>query len=203
MHTNPIPSPSLPPSLSPSLSLGDMMGEKLMRSYFLPWLVGMPAETSLAMCSLAMGGVLERLPTLRVCFAHGGGAFPATLGRIEHGWAVRPDLCQSHATISPGTLASTGRMWVDSLVHEPHALADIVRIFGPDRVCLGSDYPFPLGSFTAESGGTDYVPLELFDVMASRTAEWGSGWAHGGDIREKVLGGAALQFLDKSASHFR
>ncbi len=174
-----------------------------MRSYFLPWLVGMPAETTLAMCSLAMGGVLERLPSLRVCFAHGGGAFAATLGRIEHGWAVRPDLCQVHATVSPAALAAGGRMWVDALVHEPHALAQAVRTFGSRRVCLGTDYPFPLGSFTAASGGRDYAPLELLDHVAAHSArDWGAGWAVGGDIRADVLSGAALAWLDRRVVDF-
>ena len=40
----------------------DMMGEKDMQKYWLPWLVGMPAEVSRAICSLIFGGVLERLP---------------------------------------------------------------------------------------------------------------------------------------------
>src|ERR1051325_3433091 len=71
----------------------DMMGEKDMRKYWLPWLVGMPAEVSRAICSLIFAGVLERLPRLRIAFAHGGGSFPSTLGRIEHGFQGRPDLC--------------------------------------------------------------------------------------------------------------
>ena len=63
-----------------------------MPKYWLPWLVGMPAETSLAICSMMFGGVFERFPKLRVAFAHGGGAFPFTIGRIEHAFHVRPDL---------------------------------------------------------------------------------------------------------------
>lgn len=74
----------------------EMMGEDSMKRYWLPWLVGMPAETSRAICSMIFGGVLERLPNLKVCFAHGGGSFPATIGRIEHGFNVRPDLCASN-----------------------------------------------------------------------------------------------------------
>lgn len=64
-----------------------------MKKYWLPWLVGMPAETSRAICSFIFGGVFERLPKLRVAFAHGGGSFPSTIGRIQHGFDVRPDLC--------------------------------------------------------------------------------------------------------------
>ena len=79
----------------------DMMGEEQMQKYWLPWLVGMPAETSLAICSMIFGGVFERLPRLRVAFAHGGGSFPHTLGRIEHGFEVRPDLCAVDNKVSP------------------------------------------------------------------------------------------------------
>ena len=57
--------------------------------YWLPWLVGMPAETATAIVSVLMGGILEQFPKLRFCFAHGGGSFPFTIGRIEHGYHVR------------------------------------------------------------------------------------------------------------------
>src|SRR5439155_257972 len=66
----------------------DMLGRERMPNYWLPWLVGMPAETSLAICSMIFGGVFERFPKLRVAFAHGGGAFPFTIGRIEHAFHV-------------------------------------------------------------------------------------------------------------------
>ena len=61
--------------------------------YWLPWLVGMPAETANAICCILMGGVLQQFPRVKFCFAHGGGGFPFTIGRIQHGYEVRPDLC--------------------------------------------------------------------------------------------------------------
>ena len=80
----------------------EMMGESQMQQYWLPWLVGMPAETSRAICSMIFGGVFEKFPRLRVAFAHGGGSFPFTLGRIQHGFEVRPDLVAvDNPTISP------------------------------------------------------------------------------------------------------
>jgi aminocarboxymuconate-semialdehyde decarboxylase len=121
----------------------DMMGEARMRRYWLPWLVGMPAEVSLAICSVIFGGVLERLPSLRMGFAHGGGSFPGTLGRIAHGFECRPDLVAVDNPVPPR--AYLGRFWVDSLVHEADMLRHIVKLFGEERVMLGSDYPFPLG----------------------------------------------------------
>jgi aminocarboxymuconate-semialdehyde decarboxylase len=121
----------------------DMMGEARMRKYWLPWLVGMPAEASLAICSVLFGGVLERLPSLRIAFAHGGGAFPGTFGRIVRGFETRPDLVAVDNPVHPREYL--GRFWVDSLVHDADALLGLVRLFGGRRVMLGSDYPFPLG----------------------------------------------------------
>lgn len=121
----------------------DMMGQEKMEKYWLPWLVGMPAEVSRAICSMIFGGVLERLPKLRVAFAHGGGSFGATLGRVEHGFKSRPDLCAVDNPVNPREYL--GRIWVDSLVHDPEALRYVVKLFGEDKVALGTDYPFPLG----------------------------------------------------------
>ena len=121
----------------------EMMGETKMQKYWLPWLVGMPAETSRAICSLIFGGVLEAFPKLRIAFAHGGGSFPLTIGRIEHGYNVRPDLVAVDNAINPRDYI--GKFWIDSLVHDPHAMKYIVDVMGEDKICLGSDYPFPLG----------------------------------------------------------
>lgn len=121
----------------------EMMGQPDMAKYWLPWLVGMPAETSRAICSLIFGGVLEQFPKLRIAFAHGGGSFPATIGRIEHGFNVRPDLCAIDNGINPRQYL--GKFWIDSLVHDAQALHFIMDVIGNDKICLGSDYPFPLG----------------------------------------------------------
>ena len=121
----------------------EMMGEQHIQQYWLPWLVGMPAETTRAICSLIFSGVLESFPHLRIAFAHGGGSFPYTLGRIQHGFDVRPDLVAIHNAVDPTQYL--GRFWVDSLVHDPAALRFLVDRMGADKVCLGSDYPFPLG----------------------------------------------------------
>jgi aminocarboxymuconate-semialdehyde decarboxylase len=121
----------------------EMMGQDKMQKYWLPWLVGMPAETSLAICSMIFGGVFERLPDLRVAFAHGGGSFPATIGRIEHGFNCRPDLVAVDNKVNPKSYL--GKFYLDSLVHDKEMLKYIVNLVGANRVALGSDYPFPLG----------------------------------------------------------
>ena len=121
----------------------EMMREKEMGKYWLPWLVGMPAETTRAICSMVFGGVFEKYPKLRIAFAHGGGSFPYTIGRIEHGFNVRPDLVQIDNKINPREYL--GKFWVDSLVHDSSAFHFLMDMVGEDKICLGSDYPFPLG----------------------------------------------------------
>ncbi len=128
----------------------DMMGGESMPKYWLPWLVGMPAEQSRAACSLIFGGVLERLPELRVCLAHGGGSFPYTIGRIEHGFNMRPDLVATDNPRNPREYLQ--RLYFDSCVHDPRALRYLLDAAGAERVMLGTDYPFPLGEQKPGSG---------------------------------------------------
>jgi aminocarboxymuconate-semialdehyde decarboxylase len=128
----------------------DMMGTPSMPKYWLPWLVGMPAEQSRAACSLVFGGVLERLPRLKVMLAHGGGSFPWTIGRIEHGFRMRPDLVAVDNARNPREYLK--RLYFDSCVHDPQALRYLLDVTGVDRVMLGTDYPFPLGEQVPGSG---------------------------------------------------
>ena len=123
----------------------DMMGKETMPQYWLPWLVSMPAETSRAICSMIFGGVFEKFKNLRVAFAHGGGSFPATIGRIQHGFDVRPDLCAVDNPIAPKDYL--GKFFLDTLVHDISMLKYIVELFGVDKIALGTDYPFPLGEY--------------------------------------------------------
>jgi len=159
----------------------DMMGSDRMKKYWLPWLVGMPAEISLAICSLIFGGVLERLPNLRIAFAHGGGAFPATIGRIEHGFVARPDLCAVDNQVNPREYL--GKFWVDGLVHDPMALLFIIDLLGADRVMMGSDYPFPLG---------EEHPGELIEGLAGLKPQ----------IRQDLLANNALKWLGRKREEF-
>lgn len=152
-----------------------------MSKYWLPWLVGMPAETAQAICCMIFGGVLERYPRLKVCFAHGGGAFPFTIGRIEHGFNVRPDLCAVENPINPRKYI--GQIYTDSLVHDEKALKLLVDTIGQENVILGSDYPFPLG---------EHHPGKLIEDVYKDDLE----------LRDKLLGGNALRFLGLKRSQF-
>lgn len=121
----------------------DMMGQEKMPKYFLPWLVGMPAETSLAICSMIFGGVFDKFPKLKVMFAHGGGSFPFTVGRVSHGWHCRPDLCDVNTIKDP--YEYIGKFWVDGITHDQDALRFLIKVMGEKKIMYGTDYPFPLG----------------------------------------------------------
>lgn len=140
----------------------DMMGSSSMQRYWLPWLVGMPAETSRAICSMIFGGVFERLPNLRVMFSHGGGAFAGTLGRIMHGFNARPDLVAIDNPYPPTKYL--GQFWVDTLVFDADMMLQNLKLFGADKIALGSDYPFPLGELNTgalvESMNLDKTTLQ-------------------------------------------
>lgn len=147
--------PALETVLSAAASLGaavflhpwDMMAAERMPSWFAPWLVGMPAETALAAGSLMFGGVLDRLPDLRVGLAHGGGAVPYLLGRFDRGFVARPDLCATRTAKPPSE--QWPRFWVDSLVQDAASLRLLADKSGLDRLMLGTDFPFPLGEAVA------------------------------------------------------
>ncbi len=151
----------------------DIMGADTMPDYWLAWLVGMPAETSRAICSFIFGGIFERLPNLRVAFAHGGGSFPSTIGRIEHGYHVRPDLCAVDNPVNPR--AYIGQFYLDSLVHDAAVLKALISLVGADRIALGSDYPFPLGEHEPGSlirSMTDLPTADMERMLSGTALEW-------------------------------
>ena len=158
----------------------EMMGEEHMQKYWLPWLVGMPAEVSRAICSLIFSGVLEKLPKLRFAFAHGGGSFPSTVGRIDHGFQMRQDLCAVDNTVSPKKYLN--KIYYDSLVHEPLMLDYLVKLVGADRIALGTDYPFPLGELR---------PGELIESMNFDAVQ-----------KERLFSGTALEWLNLNKKDF-
>ncbi|MBI3260290.1 MAG: amidohydrolase [Ignavibacteriae bacterium] len=159
----------------------EMAGADRMKRYFMEWLVGMPAETTLALCSMLFGGVFDRFPNLKVLFSHASGAFPFTLGRIAHGYNVRPDLCNVNNVANPREYI--GKFWVDGITHDNDAFRYLLNLIGPDKICYGTDYPFPLGDL--EHG-------KFLDGMSDISTS----------DKQKILSGSALEFLGLKADQF-
>ena len=152
--------------------MGDSLPRYHMRNY-----IANPAETTIAIGSLIFGGVLDRLPGLKLCFAHGGGYACWAAARFDHGFGVRPE-AREHVNKLPSEYLKT--LYFDSLVHGYGNLRQLVGNVGADRVVLGSDYP-------ADMGQPDPVT-----------------WIEGSDLsqmeKRAILGENALEFL---AGRFR
>jgi aminocarboxymuconate-semialdehyde decarboxylase len=143
-----------------------------------------PCETALALHAITSSGLLLKYPNLKLCFAHAGGAFPALLGRIQHGFDCRPDLVAVDAGgMTPTEHLKSGKnVWIDSLVHDPDLLEFLVKKIGSDRVVMGSDYPFPLGE----------VPMAGKMLVSNDQLSEFLSW----DERAHMLAGNAIELLN-------
>jgi len=104
-------------------------------------LIGNPLETAVALGCLIFGGVFDRLPSLRTCFAHAGGYGVLGVGRLDHGHEVRPEAAGIARLPSDYVRAC----WFDTITHSERALRYILDVAGADKVVLGSDYPADMG----------------------------------------------------------
>ncbi|MEU6389183.1 amidohydrolase family protein [Streptomyces sp. NPDC046939] len=121
---------------------GCTLDERLDR-WYLSNSVGQPTENAVALSHLIFSGVLDRHPGLRIIAAHGGGYLPTHIGRADHAWSARSDAGSGCARLPSSYLR---RLYFDSLVHNPYVLRELVRVAGADRVLLGSDFPFDMGT---------------------------------------------------------
>jgi aminocarboxymuconate-semialdehyde decarboxylase len=129
---------------------------------------------------MIFGGIFERLPSLRVNFAHAGGSFLPTIGRIQHGFECRPDLVAIDNNVNPKKYL--GKFWVDSVTHDALMLEYVLKLQGSARITLGSDYPFPLGDLEI---GKFIEEMELDQKT-----------------KEDIFHNAALEWLDISKEKF-
>lgn len=146
-------------------------------AYFLNNIIGNPLESTLAVSRLVFSGLFERLPGLKLCVAHGGGYLAAYPGRMDHAWRVRPE-CRACLQSPPSQ--SLRQLYFDTLVHNPRQLAQLLREFGPQRLLLGSDYPYDMGDPEARAH------IEALPGLDEAS-------------RRRLLGGNALDLLQLNA----
>jgi aminocarboxymuconate-semialdehyde decarboxylase len=118
-------------------------GADRMKNYYLKNIIGNPLETTIAAGCLLYSGVLNRYPGLKICLSHGGGFVPYQAGRFRHGWTVRPE---DRGAAAEGLEAGLGRFLYDTILHDTDALKFLLDQTGHQRVMLGSDYPFDMGT---------------------------------------------------------
>ena len=120
----------------------NVLGAQRLQRFYLNNLLGNPFDTAVAAAHLVFGGVLDRLPRLRVCLPHAGGALPYLAGRLRHGQHVRPE---TRGTARRPLPAYLRRFTYDTITHDPRALRYLVATVGADHVMLGSDFCFDMG----------------------------------------------------------
>ena len=161
----------------------DMLGPQRMPKYMMPWTVGMPAETQLAIVAMILGGAFDKLPkNLRICFAHGGGSFAFLLGRLENAWRHHPT-ARGVCELPPSQYLN--RFYVDSAVFDQRALQLLVETMGTERVVYGSDYPFPLGEHPMGGLiGSSQLPSTTKERLFRRNAQEFLGLAEASALHE-------------------
>ena len=125
----------------------DVAGAERMGTYGLHLICGNPADTALSLCYFAYSGVFDRFPNLKICVLHGGGFFPYHLGRFDQGYGSRPGAYDAQASEKPS--AYLKNLYFDSLVYRVDTLDYLRRLAGSDRLMVGTDYPYPLGDWSA------------------------------------------------------
>jgi len=121
----------------------DMMAAERTKDYMMGWTVGMPAETQLSIVSMILGGGFDKVSKdLKICFAHGGGAFTFLLGRLENAWLHR-DIARGKSAHPPSHYLD--RFYLDTAVFDHDALELLVKKMTCEKLMFGTDYPFPLG----------------------------------------------------------
>jgi aminocarboxymuconate-semialdehyde decarboxylase len=136
--------------------------------FYLTNLVGNPLETTISAARLILSGALDRFPRLRLTLVHGGGYLPYQIGRLDHGWEVRPE--SKGSALRPSDYLP--RFVFDTITHDPTALGFLVDLVGADRVAYGTDLPFDMmdGSLDAQLGSLD-LTVDQRRAISSGTAE--------------------------------
>ncbi|PVY68964.1 aminocarboxymuconate-semialdehyde decarboxylase [Pusillimonas noertemannii] len=158
--------------------LGTTLGERL-ATHYLSNIVGQPLETTIALTKMIFEGVFERFPRLRILAAHGGGFLASYSGRALHGAAARPDVGRGTGKAVFDCLRRN--VWFDTVVYDPRILRHLIETFGANRLVVGTDYPFDMGSYNVH---------ELIDAIPSITK----------DERAMILGENALDLLGMAVS---
>jgi aminocarboxymuconate-semialdehyde decarboxylase len=148
-----------------------------LEDYYLTNLLGNPYDSTVMIANIMFSGLLDDLPDLKLCVAHGGGFAPYQIGRLSHGHRVRTEARVKTQT-SPAKLL--GRLYFDTITFEPRALRYLIDLVGADHIALGTDAPFDM---------QDDDPLGTVDAIPNLTLE----------EREAIISGTALDSLGENS----
>ena len=105
--------------------------------------IGNPLETTIALSHLIFEGTLDRFPGLKICAAHGGGFLPSYAARSDAVISTFPNRVGPLPKKKPTQYLKDGQLYFDSIMFTPEGLRHLIAETGPDKVVIGTDYPFP------------------------------------------------------------
>lgn len=146
-----------------------------LEDYYLTNLLGNPYDSTVMIANLMFSGLLDELPSLKVCVVHGGGFAPYQIGRLEHGHRVRSE---TRANTQTAPLELLRGLFFDTITFNPRALRYLIDLVGADQIALGTDAPFDMG---------DEDPLATIEAIPNLT----------GQERDAILSGTALKLLEE------
>jgi aminocarboxymuconate-semialdehyde decarboxylase len=121
----------------------NVYGRELMDDFHLRNLIGFPADTTLAAVKLIFSGVMDKFPRLRICLGQAGGFLPYIIGRLDTGYHARPE-CRRNIPKPPSQYLR--HFYYDTIIHSPNVAKFLIDSVGPDRLMLGTDFPFDMGA---------------------------------------------------------
>ncbi|MEO2048382.1 MAG: amidohydrolase family protein [Pirellulales bacterium] len=126
------------------------------------WALGWPYETTLAMVRLAMSGIFDRYPNLKIIAHHVGGFLPMLEGRLGPGMELlgtrNPPGTEDcvNTPLQESVLLACKRFYADTASFGSQAAIEAGQaFFGPDHLLFATDMPFDPGQ------GPDYIRSTL------------------------------------------
>jgi aminocarboxymuconate-semialdehyde decarboxylase len=121
----------------------DLVKERL-ANYRLEPILGFMFENSIAILKVVLGGVLERYPKLKFCFAHLGGTIPYIKGRIDRGDAIFAADMRTH--ISQPHSFYLRKVYFDTAYFYDPAFLCALSCISEEQFAFGTDHPFTLNN---------------------------------------------------------
>ena len=117
--------------------------------------VGRITDTLIAISRIIYSGHVETYHNAKIVIGIGGSALPFVIGRMMRNYELH-----KHQLADPSKALSL--LYYDTLVHDPSALALLIKKVGVNRIMLGSDMPFPIG---------DPMPRNILDRAQLTTTD--------------------------------
>lgn len=133
------------------------------REHYFSNVIGNPLDTTMALHWLIFDGVLERYPDLKIIASHGGGFLPGYSGRIDHAWGARSD---SRGSLPKPPSYYLKKIYLDTIVFTTHRLEAMAKLFGVDKILLGTGYPYDMAEYDPIGHIASVASLSPSDVAA-------------------------------------